>query len=254
MIQYTHNITHNINTISLQFRTRALKGIMLHIRGVGVHADRYITVEIYDKIVQVKYNLGEEETVTGSNPTSDGEWHRLGVEFSMNQVSLKIDENLTTSNTTQSITITDLIQNTDDIYIGGVSNSYFIENPSKFSSDTKFKGCMESVRLGGVLLPFYSPQDLGSNPTLEQFTVKTISITEGCIGDRVCDGNPCKSNSTCEDVWNDYMCQCVEGFNGRHCEVNIDDCEGNNCTNGASCVDAIAGYSCRCLPGYTGHR
>ena len=121
--------------------------------------------------------MREEGTVTGSNPTSDGEWHLLGVEFSTNQVTLKIDENVITSNTTQSVTITDLIQNTDKIFIGGVSSNYYIENLSKFSSDTKFKGCMESVRLGGVLLPFYSPQDLGSNPTLEQFTVKTISET-----------------------------------------------------------------------------
>ena len=51
MIEYTHNVTHNIITISLQFRTRTLKGIMLHIRGVGVHSDRYITVEIDDKMV-----------------------------------------------------------------------------------------------------------------------------------------------------------------------------------------------------------
>ena len=37
-----------------------------------------------------------------------------------------------------------------------------------------------------------------------------------------------------------------------NCEINIDECEGGPCQHGATCVDGIAQYSCRCLPGYEG--
>ena len=39
---------------------------------------------------------------------------------------------------------------------------------------------------------------------------------------------------------------------GVNCEINIDECEGGPCQHGATCVDGIAQYSCRCLPGYEG--
>lgn len=42
------------------------------------------------------------------------------------------------------------------------------------------------------------------------------------------------------------------GFNGLHCEHNIDDCPGHNCQNGGVCVDGVNTYNCQCPPHYTG--
>ena len=35
---------------------------------------------------------------------------------------------------------------------------------------------------------------------------------------------------------NNYTCDCVTGYTGRHCETNPDDCASNLCFNGGTCM------------------
>lgn len=49
-------------------------------------------------------------------------------------------------------------------------------------------------------------------------------------------------------------CECVSGYSGRLCHVDLDDCEPNLCLNGATCVDGMATFTCRCPPGFNGTR
>uniref|UniRef100_A0A1I8FEK3 Notch n=1 Tax=Macrostomum lignano TaxID=282301 RepID=A0A1I8FEK3_9PLAT len=71
-----------------------------------------------------------------------------------------------------------------------------------------------------------------------------------------CDSNPCRRGGTCVaglangDPTN-YTCLCKPGFQGPHCEANI-----NECANGGACdprgtevcIDGVASFTCRCLP------
>lgn len=61
----------------------------------------------------------------------------------------------------------------------------------------------------------------------------------------------CENGGSCQDLVNDYMCICPNGFEGRNCSVNIDDCVNATCVNG-ECMDLIEDFRCVCLPGYTG--
>ena len=61
----------------------------------------------------------------------------------------------------------------------------------------------------------------------------------------------CQNGGTCLDIKIGYECQCLDGFTGIHCEVNIDECSGNPCLNG-ECTDGINEYSCQCEVGYFG--
>ncbi|GAB1600780.1 sushi, von Willebrand factor type A, EGF and pentraxin domain-containing protein 1-like [Argonauta hians] len=65
--------------------------------------------------------------------------------------------------------------------------------------------------------------------------------------------SPCKNNGTCHNNANNFTCRCLEGFEGKTCEINIDDCERNPCDHG-TCVDGINSFTCRCRSGYTGDR
>ena len=65
--------------------------------------------------------------------------------------------------------------------------------------------------------------------------------------------NPCHRlhSQSCTDLDEGYECQCKPGFNGKNCELNIDDCKDNTCING-HCQDATNGYQCFCDSGYVG--
>lgn len=41
--------------------------------------------------------------------------------------------------------------------------------------------------------------------------------------------NPCKNNAPCVDHDTYYTCECLPGFKGENCTINIDDCENHMC-------------------------
>ena len=34
----------------------------------------------------------------------------------------------------------------------------------------------------------------------------------------MCTPNPCMNDGSCEDLINDYICQCASGYTGEHCD------------------------------------
>nr|CAD7398371.1 unnamed protein product [Timema cristinae] len=75
------------------------------------------------------------------------------------------------------------------------------------------------------------------------------------LGSRLCENNPCQNNGTClvSLMGDRYECECVQGFSGNDCEININECLSNPCQHGGTCVDGINSYNCLCgRTGYTG--
>ena len=67
-----------------------------------------------------------------------------------------------------------------------------------------------------------------------------------------CDSSPCFNDGSCTPVGQfDFICQCVAGYTGPTCEVNIDDCcVSATCPNNSMCVDRIDSYECVCNPNF----
>ncbi|XP_035234358.1 protein crumbs homolog 2-like [Anguilla anguilla] len=61
-----------------------------------------------------------------------------------------------------------------------------------------------------------------------------------------CESSPCQNGASCEDLVNSYKCICPAGYTGTDCETDIDECESGPCQNGAECEDGVAHYTCRC--------
>ena len=80
-----------------------------------------------------------------------------------------------------------------------------------------------------------------------------------------CSTNLCQHDGRCVDGVNSYTCQCVGGFEGRHCEVapqrpieypQSSACQRHDCQNGGQCYQPSDSdeYVCSCPPGFDGKK
>lgn len=81
---------------------------------------------------------------------------------------------------------------------------------------------------------------------------------EDCLYEDHCQTNKtakphiCLNGGTCHNNFDNFTCECADGFAGKICEKNINDCDGQVCHNGGTCLDRINDFSCKCQAGYTG--
>ncbi|KAM9068586.1 LOW QUALITY PROTEIN: protein crumbs homolog 2 [Sarcophilus harrisii] len=67
-----------------------------------------------------------------------------------------------------------------------------------------------------------------------------------------CESHPCQNGGTCEDLPNSFQCHCLAGYTGVSCMVNVDDCASEPCFHGAPCEDGVNDYVCHCPPRWGG--
>ena len=46
--------------------------------------------------------------------------------------------------------------------------------------------------------------------------------------------------------------QCMPGYTGQNCEIEINECQSHPCQNGGTCIDLVGHYICSCPPGTLG--
>ena len=72
----------------------------------------------------------------------------------------------------------------------------------------------------------------------------------------LCDETPCQNGAvfSVDAIDPDsYTCQCVPGYAGLNCEVDIDECASGPCSNGGTCVQhQLNAFRCECPQGFQG--
>lgn len=64
-----------------------------------------------------------------------------------------------------------------------------------------------------------------------------------CEFGRYCSPNPCLYGGRCEEGNNGPICECISGFTGERCEIDVDECNTTNpCLNGGTCLNNNGGY------------
>ena len=76
---------------------------------------------------------------------------------------------------------------------------------------------------------------------------KTIRLFTLLLTTDECSSNPCKNGATCQDLYNDYFCQCPDEWEGPLCNKDVDECArfaGTDlgCQNGATCINRPGTY------------
>lgn len=61
--------------------------------------------------------------------------------------------------------------------------------------------------------------------------------------------NPCEHAGKCVNTEGSFHCECLKGYTGPRCEMDINECHSNPCQNDATCLDKIGGFTCLCMPG-----
>lgn len=243
-----HQSRPKLDGLSLRFRTRSPKSVLLKLSsGTG----DFFSVGLAEGQVEARWHLGsgEDQVLRLGTNASEGKWMDLRVNVSSTAVNATLlpGEAKTVKRTdpgTQELS--NLLTN---IVLGGDFAGF------ESGVDTLFDGCLEEVRLGGILLPFFTPDRVRGNEsaiTWDHFELTgVVEPPAGCI---LCRSEQCAHGGRCQDPLASYLCDCPPAYEGERCELDVDECALQPCLQGAPCINLDGGFRCNCPLGYTGKR
>ena len=232
---------------SINFRFRSRRGgTVLVIQ--DERSNKFLRIDVDSSGVISRW-MGNETLLPMANAL-DGDWH--SVELNLSSIfpsfaQLVVDGQILLGG--GSLT---------EFSVHSMTDEESTESPSTASSSSvttsavHFRGCLDQVRLGGLLLPFFPASELTADPSARKFRPIQDSSSEQLIEleCRLCFDSECRNGAKCLDSRANYTCDCLAGYEGDLCQTDIDECLGNACVNG-KCMDGVANYTCRCDPGWT---
>ncbi|XP_033227185.1 protein crumbs isoform X3 [Belonocnema kinseyi] len=283
-----------IETIKMTYRSNT-GGTLMHMASQS--GDQYFTISVFHDMVTVSWKLDLENTgvLTFGKPAPDGNWTSIELKLSNNSMECAYSNMNEEPHSSPNFSYTqwyDLLVS-GIVTLGGLGGSLSARHsyvtigterrfetregldgnsvdfgdqrlttalpPHSMMSGEAFKGCLGEVRIGKMLLHFFTLEEVYQNAN---FTPKeflslqrdnmTTSTSQENIGCRLCFENDCKNSGHCKDNLNSYICECPAGYAEDDCSVDIDECVDNKCQNNATCVDGIANYTCVCKSGWQG--
>lgn len=131
------------------------------------------------------------------------------------------------------------------------------QNYPFFFAGEPFKGCLGEVRIGSMLLHYFTYEEVYQNANFTPLEFLELQSNDNAthrdsIGCQLCFDTDCKNDGYCFNKAESYVCECPAGYAEDDCSFNIDECVDNKCQNGATCVDGIANYTCVCKNGWQG--
>ena len=73
--------------------------------------------------------------------------------------------------------------------------------------------------------------------------VQRYNVEKGVVSDDACAVDPCQNGGTCHVTWNDYHCECQDGYRGRNC-AEKEYCHWYECPEGSTCNSLDDGHEC----------
>lgn len=259
MLAYQGNgqISRNLTNVSLDLRTRKRNAAVLHAEA----GSAFLTVSVQDGLLVVELQSSSSEeaaaeekgtsaiSLSSRSSVSDGEWHSVQLFMATpwaltSRWTLVVDGRIEEAATSRSrLGNLDFLRQGVNVYLGGLAPD----------AGWSLAGCLGTVELGGVALPYLNPSDV-TLPRVqeEQFVLTSLQPAAlGCFGTPVCEPNPCWHEGECQDHFNAFECSCADGWAGKRCDFFLDTCASNPCVHGNCSVSGVT-YSCTCAFGFAG--
>ncbi|XP_071763031.2 protein crumbs homolog 1 [Centroberyx gerrardi] len=255
------HISRNLTSLSLNLRTRKRHAAILH----AEKGSAFVTLSIQDGLLVMEFQStagdegeeeeGEEEgglstvSLSSQRSVSDGEWHSVHLFMAApwaqtSQWTLVLDEEAEEASTSRSPGGNlDFLRQGVDIFLGSLGPD----------AGWTLAGCLGTVELGGIALPYFSSSEVNLPRVQEEQFVRTSLVPPlgGCSGAPMCQPNPCLNWGECQDLFNLYNCSCAQGWAGRRCDFFTDTCASGPCVHGNCSVSGLT-YKCACEFGYAG--
>ncbi|XP_016955474.1 fat-like cadherin-related tumor suppressor homolog isoform X1 [Drosophila biarmipes] len=238
---------------SLQIRTVQQTGTLLYASG---KVD-YNILEIINGAVQYRFDLGSGEGVisVSSINISDGEWHLISLERSLNSAKVMVDNKHVSHGSAPGVNGILNIQS-NDIFVGAEVRPH----PSIIGYEDiqrGFIGCMANIKIAKESLPLYISG--GSTiAALKRFTNVEFKCDPSNVLVRlgICGSQPCANSGICKELDTDvFECACQPRYSGKHCEIDLDPCSSGPCLFGGRCdYHGPNNYSCTCPIHLSGRR
>ncbi|XP_033636703.1 sushi, von Willebrand factor type A, EGF and pentraxin domain-containing protein 1-like [Asterias rubens] len=246
-------------TLSLWIRTMTLECTILSYNMLGYRAIEAAEFALRRPEALEVYIKGVKFSSTVS--VNDNRWHHLAIMWNNRGHLLIYKDGVLMFRIRNRNGSDDQIEKDGQFLLGQVHGT------ARTTSDVGLNGSLSNINLWdtiqdsqfigklaqecGLITPgnVIAASDFIESATLGDVRIETPSLCD-VVDD--CASNPCHSGSVCQDKPGYYTCQCLDGFTGQHCEININECETAPCLNGGSCVDGIGTFTCVCLPIFGG--
>ncbi|XP_072797323.1 cadherin EGF LAG seven-pass G-type receptor 3 isoform X2 [Vicugna pacos] len=229
--------------LGLAFRTRATQGVLMQVQA-GPHST--LLCQLNQGLLSVTVTRGSGRAahlLLDKVTVSDGRWHDLRLELQEEpggrrghhvlMVSLDFSlfqDTLAVGNELQGLKVKRL-------HVGGLPPSSDEEDPQGLV------GCIQGVWLGST--PSGTPALLPPS--------HRVNVEPGCVVTNACASGPCPPHADCRDLWQTFSCTCWPGYYGPGCvdACLLNPCQNQgSCRH---LPGAPHGYICDCVGGYFGH-
>lgn len=181
--------------IFFEFRTAITSGTFFHITG----PEDYMMVFLDGNSVKLRMSISGVEVpvqVMSASRLDDNEWHSVMIEVNRLEVSMLLDNSLSSS-TAISVSARPL-HFTSKLVIG-----------AQTSYEYGFAGCMRAFSVNGRLLALRVLAERG-----------LYGVSPGCVGK--CASSPCQNNGQCHEMYSSFTCNCrFTAYKGPICADEI---------------------------------
>ncbi|KAK0403298.1 hypothetical protein QR680_016845 [Steinernema hermaphroditum] len=236
--------------MSFSVRTRTTDGHLLRLQS----SSETLSLSFADRNLVVVYS-NQSDTVQDemNHLIIDGDWHTvtLAEDPDSQRLVVSIDEEEFRSTARSSFSLKHFVMDRNAVV--SVGRTY---------NASGFEGCLRDLQISQLPeFSFLSRAKFGGHldATIHFAPEARENVVEaGCESTAQCGRiDPCKNGASCRDLFNLRKCECLPGFEGDLCEVNVDECALlglDACGSHGVCIDSIGTHSCRCEKGFNGTR